>query len=304
MMAPPGPSAVPRFDYDEAFSRHAGLITREEQDRLRKSRVAILGMGGVGGIHLITLARLGIGAFSIADPDRFDVPNLNRQYGATTNTLGRNKAEVMAEAALAINPEIDIRVIPHAVTADNVDDVLDGADVLVDGIDFFALNARRLVFAEARRRGAWGVTAGPLGFSTAWLLFSPQGMSFDEYFDFDATPDRLDQLVSFLVGLAPKATHRTYLDFTKVDPTSGRGPSAGLACHLCGGVATVEVLKILLGRGPLRPVPCYSQFDAYRGKLVLGRMPGGNKNPYRRLVRKIARRRLEGMGWTGPPEGT
>src|SRR4051812_19668227 len=66
------PSASPSaFDYDEAFSRNLGWVTEAEQQRLRRARVCIAGLGGVGGIYLLTLARLGIGAFSVADFDRF-----------------------------------------------------------------------------------------------------------------------------------------------------------------------------------------------------------------------------------------
>lgn len=298
-MTLPGPA----FSYDAAFERNLGLVTPEEQARLRRARVAITGMGGVGGAHLITLARLGIGAFHVADPDRFDLPNFNRQYGATVRTLGRNKAEVMAEVAREVNPGLSLVVLPEPVTPDNVGPFLDGVDVLIDGIDFFALDARRLVFREARRRGIWAVTAGPLGFSAAWLVFAPDGMSFDEYFDLDAATDRFDQLVSFLIGLAPRATHRTYLDFTRVDPTTGRGPSSGLACHLCSGVAAAETLKILLGRGPVRPAPWAFQFDAYRQVLVRDRARRGNRHPLRRLKRKLVRARLEQLGWTAPPAG-
>jgi molybdopterin/thiamine biosynthesis adenylyltransferase len=291
------------FAYDQAFSRHLGLINRDEQARLRGSRVAILGMGGVGGIHLMTLTRLGIGSFHIADPDRFELANFNRQLGASLPTLGRNKAEVMAEQARAINPELDLRVFPEKVTRQTVAEVLDGVDVLVDGIDFFAMDARRLIFAEARRRGIWAVTAGPLGFSAAWLTFAPTGMSFDEYFDLDATPDRLDQTISFLMGLAPGATQRTYVDYAQADPKTGRGPSAALACHLCSGVAAAEVLKILLKRPNLRTVPHYFQFDAYRQMLVKGYLRGGNGSAWRRFKRRRVRKRLEQLGWTGPPAG-
>src|SRR5262249_2710456 len=157
-----------------------GLLTRAEQARIRQCRIAIGGMGGVGGIHLITLARLGIGAFTVADPDSFEVANFNRQYGANLRTLGLNKAVVMAEGARSINPEINVQVFAEAITPANVDAFLEGADIYVDGIDFFALETRRLLFREARRRGIWAVTAGPIGFSTAWLSFSPTGMSFEE----------------------------------------------------------------------------------------------------------------------------
>jgi tRNA A37 threonylcarbamoyladenosine dehydratase len=112
-----GPAPVPgNWSYHEAFARHRGLIAAEEQERLRRSKVAIAGMGGVGGVHLITLARLGIGRFHVADPDRFDVANFNRQYGANTRNLGRDKAEVLADEARAINPELDLRVFESKVT--------------------------------------------------------------------------------------------------------------------------------------------------------------------------------------------
>jgi molybdopterin/thiamine biosynthesis adenylyltransferase len=292
-------SPVEEWSYDEAFARHRGLLNVQDQNRLRQSRVAIVGMGGVGGAHLITLARLGIGSFHVADPDCFEVANFNRQYGANTETLGRNKAEVMAAKARAINPELEFRVFSEAITRDNVADLLEGVDVLIDGIDFFALEARRLVFREARRRGIWAVTAGPIGFSSAWMVFSPWGMSFDEYFDLNDTMDRADQLVAFIAGLTPKATHLPYLDLSAVDPSSGRGPSAGLACQLCSGVAAAEVVKILLERDPVRPAPWCFQFDAYRQRLCKVNLRWGNRHPMQRLKRLVLRRRLERMGWAG-----
>jgi len=79
------------FNYHQAFSRNLGWVTEQEQDRLRKSRVAIAGLGGVGGFHLLTLARLGVGAFNLADFDTFDLANFNRQAGASLDTLGKSK---------------------------------------------------------------------------------------------------------------------------------------------------------------------------------------------------------------------
>src|SRR6202795_3466675 len=94
------------FRFSAAFDRNIGWLTDWEQQALRNKRVAIAGMGGVGGFHLLTLARLGIGAFNIADLDRFEIPNFNRQIGATMDSLDRPKAEVLGEMALAINPQI------------------------------------------------------------------------------------------------------------------------------------------------------------------------------------------------------
>lgn len=294
---PPGEGPGASFSYVDAFARNRGLIGPEEQERLRRARVAIAGLGGVGGVHLVTLARLGLGGFRIADPDRFDLPNFNRQHGATMRSLGRSKAEVMAEEARAINPELDLRVFAEAITPENVGVFLDGAEVFVDGIDFFELEARRRLFAEARRRGLWAITAGPIGFSAAWLVFSPAGMDFDTYFGLDESMDRLERLAAFLAGLTPRATQRTYMDLSQVDTRSGRGPSSGLACQLCAGVVGAEVVKILLRRGPIRPAPWYAQFDAYRQRLRRGYLLGGGRNPWQRRRRRALRAFLERCGW-------
>jgi hypothetical protein len=179
--------------------------------------------------------------------------------------------------------------------------LLDGVDVLIDGIDFFALEARRLIFREARRRGLWAITAGPVGFSAAWLCFDPDGMSFDDYFDLHDGMDPTEQLVAFIAGLAPKASHRPYMDLRPVDPTSGRGPSAALACHLCSGVVAAEVVKVLLGRPGLRPAPWYFQFDAYRRQLRQGRLRGGNRHPWQRLKRRWLATHLRRLGWQYHP---
>ena len=78
---------------------------------------------------MITLARTGIGNFTIADPDRFELANMNRQYGARIDTIGRSKVEVMAEEVGRINPEAVVRVLDEPIGADNIGTFLEGAKV-------------------------------------------------------------------------------------------------------------------------------------------------------------------------------
>ena len=285
------------WSYDEAFVRNRGLISSEEQRRLRESRVAIAGMGGVGGVHLTTLARLGVGRFTIADPETFETVNFNRQYGATLRNLGRGKADAMAEEALQIDPELDLRVFRERVTPGNIGSFLEGASVVLDGIDFFSFDARRLLFREARQRGIWAITAGPIGFSAAWLLFDPHGMEFDTYFGLRDGMAPVDQFAAFAIGLAPAATQWPYLDLAEVEEKAGRGPSVNLACQLCSGIAAVEAAKIILGRKPLRAAPCYAQFDAYRCLLRRGRLRWGSRGPLQRLKHAVLRRRMLHLGY-------
>ena len=87
------------FDYDIAFSRNLGWVTEAEQAVLRSRRIAIAGLGGVGGSHLLTLTRLGVGKFNIADLDVFELANFNRQAGASLSHIGRTKVEVLRELA-------------------------------------------------------------------------------------------------------------------------------------------------------------------------------------------------------------
>lgn len=178
------------FDYPTAFARTLGWITQSEQARLRNSRVAIAGLGGVGGSHLLTLARLGIGGFNLAEFDRFELHNFNRQAGAFLHTVGQPKMDVMAGMARAVNPELDLRLFPSGVAADNLDRFLDGVDVYVDGIDYFAFDIRRAVFAACRERGIPAVTAAPLGMGAALLVFMPGGIGFDDYFQLAGQPPR------------------------------------------------------------------------------------------------------------------
>ena len=279
-------SAVAEFSYEEAFSRNLGWVTEWEQQALRFKRVAIAGMGGVGGFHLLTLARFGIGAFNIADCDNFELVNFNRQVGATLAAIGRPKVEVMAEMAWDINPELRIARFESGLTEANLDDFLAGADLCVDGLDFFVLDIRRRLNARCRQLGVPVINAAPLGMGTAFLIFVPGGMSFEEWFRLDGLSED-QQYISYLVGMAPRALHRGYLvDPTRVDLRGHRGPSTVAGCELCAGVASVEAIKILLSRGPIRAVPYYHHFDAYCGRWVVKKRRGGNNNPVQRL--KIA----------------
>jgi molybdopterin/thiamine biosynthesis adenylyltransferase len=280
------------FIYEEAFSRNIGWVTREEQCQLREKRVAIAGLGGVGGIHLLTLCRLGIGKFHLADFDSFDLVNFNRQTGATVSTLNLPKLEVMVQQALDINPDLQLKGFSNGVTADNLDDFLEGVDIYIDGLDFFAFQARQDVFSACAAKGIPAVTAAPLGMGAAVLNFLPGGITFDEYFRLNDGTEA-EKPVRFLMGIAPARLQMRYLaDPSTVDLANRKGPSTIMACQLCAGIAATEALKILLGRGPIRRAPRGYHFDAYRNKLALTSRPGGNRNPLQRLALAFAKRKL------------
>ena len=282
------------FDYARAFSRNIGWVTQTEQAKLRKARIAIAGLGGVGGAHLLTLARLGIGNFNISDFDDFDVHNLNRQAGAFMPFMGQPKIDTLARLACDINPELDIRLFPQGVKPDNVDEFLRDVDLYVDGIDFFALPARRMVFAKCREKGIPALTAAPLGMGTAFLYFSATGMSFENYFKVEGHGSQ-EQYARFIAGLSPAMVQRDYLVAPEaVNFGEKRGPSTVMACDLCAGVMGTSVLKVLLNRGAIRAAPWGMQFDAYHQTLKHTWRPFGNSHPLQQLLLKFIRPVLRG----------
>lgn len=272
------------FDYAQAFSRNIGWTSPEEQQALRHKKVAIAGMGGVGGAHLVTLARLGVGAFHIADLDAFEVGNFNRQYGAAMSTVGEAKAEVMEQVARDINPEARVTRFDRGVTLENLDAFLDGVDLYVDSLDLFALDIRRAVFARCYEKGIPAVTAAPMGMGTAVLVFKPGQMSFEEYFDLEGYSLE-DQVVRFVIGLSPAMQQRHYLvDRRTVNFLRRKAPSTIMGIELAAGVACTTALKLLLGRGEVAAAPHGLHFDAYRNRLVKTWRPFGNRNPLQWLM--------------------
>ena len=281
------------FDYAQAFCRNLGLLTPDDQARLRQTTIAIPGMGGVGGHHLLSLTRLGVGRFVIADGDVFDLPNMNRQAGATIQTLGQSKVAVMAAMALAINPELSLRTVPEALHQGNLDAFLSGCALVVDGLDFFQIRIRRVLFRRARELGLTVVTAGPLGFSAATLIFTPDSPSFDEFLGIhDGMPEQ-EQLIRFALALAPAGLHLPYLDRAALNIPERRGPSSVIAVELCAAIAATEILHLILKRRPPLVVPWYSQFDPHRRQYRIGKLPLGNRHPLQRLKLWYLRRWLE-----------
>ncbi|WP_316366441.1 ThiF family adenylyltransferase [Candidatus Thiodiazotropha sp. CDECU1] len=281
-----------RFDYQTAFSRTVGWVTEAELQRLRNSRVAIAGLGGVGGSHLLTLTRLGVGGFNLADFDSFALENFNRQAGANLNTIDSPKLNVLQEMALSINPELDIRQFPAGVYPAQAEAFLMDCDLYLDGLDFFAIEARRAIFAACDKLNIAAVTAAPLGMGSALLNFLPGGMTFEDYFQLEGISE-YRQYLRFLVGLAPAALHASYLVLPeRIDLVAKRGPSTPMGCELCAGFAASQVLKILLGRGKVIAAPWGLQFDAYRNRLRRTWRPGGNRHPLQRLAIWLGERKL------------
>jgi molybdopterin/thiamine biosynthesis adenylyltransferase len=146
------------------YQRNLGTVGWEGQQRLLRSRVLVLGSGGLGGWNVEGLARMGVGTLVVVDADVFEENNLNRQLLATEATLGQPKAELAAARVRAVNGAVSVEA--HRVWADgaNLPDLLAGADVAVDALD--TLPARMVLqraAAEANVPLVHGAIAGYTG---------------------------------------------------------------------------------------------------------------------------------------------
>ena len=118
------------------FSRTELLLGKEAMEKLSKSRVAVFGIGGVGGYVCEALVRSGVGGFDLIDDDKVCLTNINRQIIATRKTVGKYKTEVMRERILEINPEADVRIHNCFFLPENASEFpFEEYDYVVDAVD-------------------------------------------------------------------------------------------------------------------------------------------------------------------------
>ena len=131
-------------------TRTRALLGEEGVNRLRSAHVAVFGLGGVGGHLCEALARAGVGELTVIDGDCVSASNVNRQIIATQDTVGRPKAEVMAERILSINPECKVHPVNLFYLPENADEIdLSQFDFIADAVDTVAAKVELICLADA-----------------------------------------------------------------------------------------------------------------------------------------------------------
>jgi tRNA threonylcarbamoyladenosine dehydratase len=254
-----------------------GILEPPQLAVLSNKTVAVPGAGGVGFTHAESLARMGIGRLKISDFDAFGPENIGRQFGATVHTVGQDKVEVLRDRLQSINPSMAVETYGR-LTNDNIGRFLEGADLVADAIDYFAISPRRMLNAEARRRGIPVVIAGPVGYGATLHLFAPNHMSFDEYFDVADAKSEDENLLCFGMGLGPAQLYRHYMANRNLDFERKDGSVLSSACLLCTSlIGTVAMRSLLALPMFFKPVPYVYQIDLVAGATVELHIPGGVK---------------------------
>ncbi len=294
------------FSYQEAFKRNLGFVSKSEQLTLGNKRIALPGLGGVGGHHLHSFLRLGMQKFNLSDFDQFELANFNRQKGATMDSLGRPKVDVLSKMAMAINPLSEIRKFPDGITEANMGEFLEGVDLVVDTLDLYAMPLKLKLFSRAHRLGIPVVTAGPLGMGTAVMAFDPDGMSFAEYFDIGDDLPLEEMIAKFLIGLAPNLYFlKSLVKQSFVNVSEKDLPSLELGCSAAAAALGPLAMRILLQRQVIPWAPRGFQVDFYSWKSRSFHYPKGNRSLVQKARYAIAKRvfgnMIKGTSWKGEP---
>lgn len=284
---------------DPEFARNLGFISANEQDQLNHSTVAIAGAGGDGGMLAVQLARLGVGEIRLADPDSFELENINRQACSTRQTVGVNKAAVVGDYISNINPDIKVLTYTEGVTTNNVEAFIDGSDLLIDETEFTFHAIGVMLAREARKHKISSLMAMNIGFAGLVTSYHPKGKSFERMLGLSETAS-LDEVAETKVPLSRWASYLPpYADldvFKAVASGEKTAPSVAPGVAIAAGTAAVQAMLHLLAEGTNhRPKPVYAPQS-----IVLDALTGASRrinhprvSHYKYLAKMVARNVLK-----------
>jgi molybdopterin/thiamine biosynthesis adenylyltransferase len=166
---------------DPMFKRNYGFFNEAEQQKIIESTVAIAGVGGDGFQLGEKLARIGVTKFIVADPEVFEVENINRVSGAKHSTLGKNKAEVFRDSVMDIQPEATVDIFTDGVNPDNVNEIVSRADLILDESELTKLELGTMIARHARENNKPVLVVLNIGFAAISTSFDPNGrMTFEK----------------------------------------------------------------------------------------------------------------------------
>jgi hypothetical protein len=244
--------------YAEFTTRNIGFITASEQQRLRDARVLVIGTGGMGGAAIQALARAGIGGFAIADIDRFEVSNLNRQVFADLDSVNCDKAQTTASRLKRINPHVQLEVFGHEWPG-KLDDLLKRYPVVINGMDDIAAGIN--LYRRARLHGASVIDAYTSSLPSV-VVVNPGDPLPEERLDYPSYGKDVASLDADLV----RACFVREMEYVLVHSSTANHIDLDVAAELISGkrkrmsfapmvittgnLMAFEVIKRILGRGP------------------------------------------------------
>jgi len=267
--------------YRAMFSRNIGIFTELEQDKLRKSTIAIAGMGGVGGLLAERLMRLGVGQLKITDPGVFEQSNLNRQFGCFTSNLGQNKAEAIFTQIRDINPQVQVHYSYTGIRTENDAGLfVSDCSVVIDEMDFGSFRQSLLLQRAARERGIHYLFASAIGFGALIVVFDPGGMTLEEYnklppnLDFTTNQEVRVPLERILPVMPSYATAAAAAEtISKILAGELPAPTISIGAGLASILAANEAVNVILKKRDIPTAPAYTYIDLLDRQFIVGTVP-------------------------------
>lgn len=259
------------------FSRNYGFWSEDEQRALMSARVAIAGVGGDGFQLGLKLARMGVAKFSIADPEVFELENINRVEGATVSSCEQRKAEVFRERVLDINPEAEVSVFCDGVTPENVEAFMHGASLVLDESELTKPEIGTLIARQARTLNIPDLLVMNVGFAAQVTSFAPNSAwTFERFLGFSAGMP-LDEIAAAGIDLARCLPYiPAYTDLRSLQAVQGSAnhdpaslPSISIGVDAASAIGSAQAfLHLTAGvanrRRPPVWAPRVAYTDAYR----------------------------------------
>lgn len=266
---------MPLHIHSPQLSRNYGFWNEAEQHALLGAHVAIAGVGGDGFLLGQQLAMMGVQEFSVADPEVFELENINRVPGARHSTVGQAKVEVFHDTILDINPDAKVHVFDEGVNKENVGDWAQGATLIYDESELTRPEIGTMVAREARTRGIPNVLVMNVGFAAQVSSFDPESRyTFERIM---GIPDNmpLDEVAQQEVDLTRCVPYLPpYLDMAsfvavndKEDPASLPSIAPGVAQAAAIGTSQ-GFLHIVSGVSRKRPKPVWAPRFQYVDALT------------------------------------
>ncbi len=253
---------IRNHSYTELIDRNWGFLTTQDQEKIKEAKILLAGCGL--GSNIATLAaRTGFTRFILADGDKVEVNNLNRQAFRLEH-VGKNKAEATAELIQEINPKAEMEILPHFITEEETTSLVTKAELIVNMVDpgpvIFAINQ------VARYQNKMVFFPFNIGFGGMALAFSPDSATLEEMLEKEVPEEVLfHRLIEKLTPFLPQLNSYmeqfpdTVNDITRrVRPV----PQLGVAASISASLVVTAMIRVVLGL-PVKVAPHPLALDAW-----------------------------------------
>ncbi len=257
------------ISYNDIFDRNIGLLSAQEQKKLKISKLVIFGTGGLGGVIAEILVRSGVGNLILVDRDKFEISNLNRQIFAFTDTVGQNKVDVTEKFLKQINPEIRIEKY-LSVHSGNIAEIMNRVNIALLALDdvvpivIISRYARRLNIPLIE---GWAIPFGNV------RVFTQHTPPLEELYHLtvdDKKPDNLSDDEKKAMNLAMldelkqiEGIQDYYPELAMQRIRQGKIPSFAPMVWFAAVMMSIEAIKLLLGWGNIALSPDFSFYDPF-----------------------------------------